>query len=318
VGDAARGVRGAMGAIGRHRERGTMTHEQDWLAERFQESRSRLEALAYRMLGSRGEAEDALQDAWVRLSRAGAGGVANVEGWLTTIVARVCLDQLRARRARPEVPLDADTPEPAVGRADAFDAEHELLMAESVGLALLVVLDSLAPAERVAFVLHDMFALPFDEIAPVVQRTPDAARQLASRARRRIRGASPAGAPDRARQRAVVDAYLAATRSGDLDALLAVLDPDVVLRVDATLLPAGAPREVRGARSVAGRALSFAQLGRFARPALIDGSVGVIVAPAGRLRNVLRLGIADGRITAIEIIAEPSRLRGLDLALLED
>ncbi|HEX8430426.1 MAG TPA: sigma-70 family RNA polymerase sigma factor, partial [Longimicrobium sp.] len=295
-----------------------MTHSTDELARRFQESRPRLEALAYRMLGARGEAEDALQEAWLRLSRADAGAIGNLEGWLTTVVARVCLDALRSQRARREDPLVAGAPEPAVGRGDSFDPEHELALAESVGVALLVVLDSLAPAERVAFVLHDMFGLPFDAIAPVVGRTPAAARKLASRARQRIRGAPPSASPDRVRQRTVAAAYLAATRANDLGALLAVLDPDVVLRVDATLLPPGAPAEVRGAHAVAGRALSFAARSRFTQPALIDGEVGLIVAPVGRLRIAMRLTMDAATITRIELIAQPERLRALEIALLED
>ncbi|HET7233054.1 MAG TPA: sigma-70 family RNA polymerase sigma factor [Longimicrobium sp.] len=296
----------------------TMGGGDEWLAARFEESRGRLEALAYRMLGTRGEAEDAVQEAWVRLGRAGTGGVANVEGWFTTIVARLCLDQLRARRARREEPVLPHTSEPATAPGGAWDAEHELVLAEQVGLALLVVLDSLGPAERVAFVLHDLFGLPFDEIAPMVRRTPAATRQLASRARRRVRGATPAGTPDRARQRRVAEAYLAASRGGDLDALLAVLDPEVVLRVDETLVRAGAAAEVRGAREVAGRALAYRRLGRFARPALVDGAVGVIVAPAGRLRLVMRLDIHADRITAIELVAAPERLRAVELAVLEE
>src|SRR5437870_5514180 len=223
----------------------------DWLAERFEESRAHLRAVAYRMLGSGSEADDAVQEAWLRVSRSDPSDVENLGGWLTTIVARLCLDMLRSRTARREEPLDADVLGPVVGREDSTDPEREALLADAVGPALLVVLETLAPSERVAFVLHDMFDLPFDEIAPIVGRTPAAARQLASRARRRVQGAAAVPDADLTRQRAVVDAFLAASRGGDFDALLAVLDPDVVLRADGTAVQAGASKEVRGAAAVA-------------------------------------------------------------------
>ena len=225
--------------------------EHDWLAERFEANRTHLRAVAYRMLGSLSEADDAVQEAWLRLSRSDTSGVENLGGWLTTVVARVCLDMLRSRKSRREEPLGAHVPEPIVSREDGIDPEHEALLADSVGLALLVVLETLAPAERLAFVLHDMFAVPFDEIAPIVGRSPAAARQLASRARRRVQGAATAPDADLTRQREVVDAFLAASRGGDFDALLAVLDPDVVLRADRAAVQAGASREVRGAAAVA-------------------------------------------------------------------
>ncbi len=288
--------------------------EDDWLAERFESHRTHLRAVAYRMLGSLSEADDAVQESWLRLSRADTSSVQNLGGWLTTIIARVCLDMLRARTSRREEPLGASVSYGS--RADGSDPEHEALLADAVGLALLVVLDTLAPAERIAFVLHDLFAVPFDEIAPIVGRSPTAARQLASRARRRVRGAAMGPDADLIHQRAVVDAYLAASRVGDFAALLAVLDPDVVLRVDRSAVPSGAAREVRGASAVAERALAFARRARFARPALINGAVGIVVAPRGRLMMVLGLTFMRGKIAAIEVIADPARLRDLDLAVL--
>src|SRR5436305_2614807 len=253
--------------------------EQQWLAEQFEENRDHLRAVAYRMLGSASEADDAVQESWLHVSRSGTGDVRNLGGWLTTVVARVCLDMLRSRRSRREEPVGTDLPEPVAGRAAGTDPEHEALLADSVGPALLVVLDTLAPAERLAFVLHDMFAVPFDEIAPIVGRSPAAARQLASRARRRVQG--PAAAPDAdpGRQREVVDAFLAASRGGDFDALLALLDPDVVLRADGTAVRAGAPGEARGAVAVAG---TFSGRARVAQPALVDGMAGAVWAPGGR------------------------------------
>src|SRR3989441_1458610 len=247
----------------------------EWLAERFEANRTHLRAVAYRMLGSVSEADDAVQEAWLRLSRSGTSGVANLGGWLTTVVARVCLDMLRSRKSRREEPLGAHEPEPTVSREDGVDPEHEAVLADSVGLALLVVLETLAPAERVAFVLHDMFDLPFDEIAPIVGRSPTAARQLTSRARRRLRGAARVPDADLTRQREVVDAFLAASRGGDFDALLAVLDPDVVLRGDRAAVQTGAPEEVRGARAVAG---TFSGRARFAQPALVNGAAGLVWA----------------------------------------
>src|SRR5919108_1645202 len=265
---------------------------QDWLAERFEEHRPHLRAVAYRLLGSPNEVDDASQGAWLRLSRADPSGVDNLGGWLTTLVARECLDLLRARSSRREQPLGVNLPDRLGRRAAGLDPEQETLLAEGVGLALLVVLETLAPAERLAFVLHDMFAVPFEEIASIVGRSPAAARQLASRARRRVQGAeaSPVADVDIARQREVVDAFLAASRAGDFDALLAVLDPDVVLRADATAMRSGAPVEIRGAETVATRAVRGGA--RAAQAALVDGAVGVIVAPRGRLLMVLRFKVA--------------------------
>ncbi|MDQ3250207.1 MAG: sigma-70 family RNA polymerase sigma factor [Chloroflexota bacterium] len=290
--------------------------EHEWLAEQFEANRAHLGAVAYRMLGSPGEADDAVQESWFRLSRADTSGVENLVGWLTTVVARVCLDMLRARKSRHTQPLDAPIPEPMAGRRDGTDPEHEALLADSVGLALLVVLETLAPAERLAFVLHDMFAVPFDEIAPIVRRSPDATRQLASRARRRVQGAATVPDADLVRQRAVVDAFLAAARNGDFDALLAVLDPDVVLRADRAAVPAGASTEVHGAAAVAKRAARGST--RAAQPALVNGTVGVVVAPRGRLLMVLGFTITHSKIVTIDVIADPARLRQLDLAVLTD
>jgi RNA polymerase sigma factor (sigma-70 family) len=284
--------------------------DRDLLAREFEANRDHLLGVAYRMLGSRSDAEDAVQDAWLRLSRSDAGEIANLGGWLRTVVARVCLDVLRARRARPHEPLDERVAHPRAGEGDAAGAEQEMLLAESVGLAMLVVLDRLSPAERVAFVLHDMFDLSFDEIAPVVGRNPAAARQLASRARRRVRGGH-APTPDRARQREVVEAYLAASRSGSLDALLAVLAPEVVLRADA-----GPNREVRGAAVVAGLALAYPNRRRFAHPAWVDGRPGIVVAPLGRLQVVLAMTVDGNRIAEIEVVTDRERLARLDVAML--
>ena len=280
--------------------------EGEGLAERFEQNRTRLRAVAYRMLGSLAEADDAVQEAWFRLSRAGTNGVADLRGWLTTVVARVCLDMLRSRNARREVVLNTHMPDAIVSRAGGIDPEHEAVLADSVGLALLVVLERLTPAERLAFVLHDMFDLPFEEIAPLVGRSPAAARQLASRARRRVQGAATAADADRTRQREVVDAFLAAARAGDFAALLGVLDPDVVVRTEHA--------HVRGAPAVAERAMK--ERARAARAALVNGAVGVIVAPQGRLVMVLRFTIGRGRIVAIDVVSDPARLRRLDLAVL--
>jgi RNA polymerase sigma factor (sigma-70 family) len=292
--------------------------EGDWLAERFQANRTHLRAVAYRMLGSLSEADDAIQEAWLRLSRADASGVENLGGWLTTVVARVCLDMLRWRESRREEPLGVRLPEPIVSREDGIDPEQEALLADSVGLALLVVLDTLAPAERLAFVLHDLFAMPFDEIAPIVGRSSTAVRQLASRARRRVQGAARVPDADLARQREVVDAFLAAARGGDFDALLAVLDPDVVVRSDLGAVPPGASREVRGAPAVAEQALTFARLSPFAQPALVNGAAGLVVARHGRPISVMGFTITGGKIVEIDILVDPQRLRQLDLAVLDD
>jgi RNA polymerase sigma factor (sigma-70 family) len=289
--------------------------ERDQLADRFEANRSHLRAVAYRMLGSVSEADDAVQESWLRLSRSDNAELENLRAWLTTVVARVCLDMLRSRKSRREEPLGPHLPEPIVSREDGVDPEHEALLADSVGLALLVVLEALTPAERLAFVLHDMFAVPFDEIAPIVRRSPAAARQLASRARRRVREAGPAPDVDLARQREVVDAFLAAARDGAFDALVALLDPDVVMRVDRD---SGAPREFRGAPSVAEQVLTFASGAQFARPALINGAAGFVVAPRGRPVAVAGFTVAGGRIVAMDVLADPARLRALDLTVLDE
>jgi RNA polymerase sigma factor (sigma-70 family) len=290
-------------------------NEHELLAERFEANRTHLRTVAYRMLGSLSEAEDAVQEAWLRLSRSSTGGVENLGGWLTTVVARVCLDMLRSRRSRREEPLGALAPVPIAGRDEAIDPEHEALLADSVGLALLVVLNALTPAERVAFVLHDMFDLPFDEIAPIVGRSPTAARQLASRARRRVQGAARVTEPDLTRQREVVNAFLAASRGGDFDALLAVLDPNVVLRADRAAVDMGASKEVRGATAVAG---TFAGRARVARPALVNGAAGAVWAQGGRPRVVFGFTIAGGKIVEINLVADPEQLQELDLAVLDE
>jgi RNA polymerase sigma factor (sigma-70 family) len=287
--------------------------ERDWLAERFEENRGHLRAVSYRMLGSLSEADDAVQEAWLRLSRAEPGSIDNLSGWLTTVVARVCLDMLRSRTSRREEPLGERVTEP-VSKA-APDPEHEVIMADSVGLALLVVLERLTPAERLAFVLHDLFAVPFTDIGPIVGRTADAARQLASRARRRVQGAA-ANEADLAGQRKVVDGFLAAMRAGDVDALVALLDPDFVMRADATAVPPGGQTEVRGARQWAEQAIPLARGARFARAALVDGNVGVVVAPRGRLFRALKFTIRNGKIAAIDVVGDPARLSELDLAVL--
>ncbi len=287
--------------------------ERDLLARRFEENRTHLRAVAYRMLGSSSEADDAVQEAWLRLSRSDTSGVENLRGWLTTVVARVCLDLLRSRKSRREESLDAQVPEAMGSGRAGSDPEREALLADSVGLALLVVLATLSPAERVAFVLHDMFDLPFEEIAPIVGRTPAAARQLASRARRRVQGAAPAPDPDLSRRREVVTAFLAASRGGDFQALLAVLDPDVVLRADAAAVQLGTAKEVRGAAAVAE---TFSGRARAAQPALVNGAAGVVWAPGGKPRVVFEFTLAGGRITAIELVADPERLGRLDLVIL--
>ena len=280
--------------------------------EKFEEHRSHLRAVAYRMLGSLTEADDVVQEAWLRMDRADVGDVRNPRGWLTTVVARICLDMLRARCARPEEPLDAANP---IAAPDAVDPEQEAVLADSIGVALLVILQTLSPAERLAFVLHDMFDLPFAEIAPIVGRSENTAAQLASRARRRVRGKTPDPATDLASQRRLVEAFLAAARDGDFDALLTVLDGDVVLHVDAAA--AGTPTTIRGAQAVAANARAFSTNSRFAEPALVDGAVGILVAPKGRLALVLRFRVAGDKITEIDIDADPARLSRLRLAVLD-
>jgi RNA polymerase sigma-70 factor (ECF subfamily) len=286
-------------------------NDQEWLAKQFEEYRPHLRSVAYRMLGSLGESEDAVQEAWLRLSRADAGKVANLGGWLTTVVGRVCLDMLRARRARREDYPGSRLPEPVVSVDGEADPEEEALIADSVGLALLVVLDTLTPAERLAFVLHDMFAVPFEEIAPIVGRTPAATRQLASRARRRVRGAPPPDV-DLAQQRRLVDAFLAASRAGDFDALVAVLDPDVVFRIDPGPRSPLARPPVEGADAVARQVLArgtrFAPL---ARPALVNGAAGLVVGPPETPFAVVGFTVAGGRIAAIDLIVDPAKLRRL-------
>ncbi|WP_329048057.1 RNA polymerase sigma factor SigJ [Streptomyces violaceus] len=285
------------------------------LADRFEEHRGHLGAVAYRMLGSLTEAEDAVQEAWLRLSRTDPDDIQNLGGWLTTVTGRICLDLLRSRTARREEPMgDAFVPDPVLRPLSHLDPAEEVLQADSVGLALLVVLENLEPAERLAFVLHDMFAVPFDDIAPVVERSPAATRQLASRARRRARGATPSAEPDLGRQKEVLDAFLAASRGGDFEALLALLHPDVVLRADSGALVRGAAasKVVQGAKTVAEQALMFARSARSARLVLVNGSVGVVHAPEGRLRSVMGVTIADGRITGMYILADPERLERLE------
>jgi len=290
--------------------------ERDWLAQRFEEHRTHLRAVAYRMLGSLSEADDAVQQAWLRLSRADTSQVENLGGWLTTVVARVSLNMLRSRKARREEPLEGRLPDLLLDRADGIDPEHEALLADSVGLALLVVLETLSPPERLAFVLHDIFGVPFDEIAPIVDRSPEAARQLASRARRRVRADRTVPDADLETQRAVADAFLAAAREGDFDRLVAVLDPDVVLRAD--LGPVGGSREVHGAPAVAGQALSYAQIGLDIRPALINGVAGAVTFLEGQPFSIAALTVRNGKIVELDFLADPERLRLFDLTILDD
>jgi RNA polymerase sigma factor (sigma-70 family) len=290
-------------------------HEHQWLAEQFEANRTHLQGVAYRMLGNLSEADDAVQEAWLHLSRADTSTVKNLGGYLTTIVARICLDMLRACKSRREESLETSGPEPIVRPESGSDPEHEALLADSVGLALLIVLDTLTPAERLAFVLHDIFAMPFDEIAPIVERSEMAARQLASRARRRVRGGARVQDANRTEQRAVVEAFLSAAREGNFGALLSLLDPEVVFRHDRTAVPVGALPEIAGALAVAKQ---FAGRAQAARPILVNGAVGVVVAPRGRLLLILDLTITHGKIAEINVIADPVRLQKLDLAVLGD
>ena len=292
-------------------------NEREFLAQEFEEHRTRLRAVAYRMLGSLSEADDAVQETWLRLSRTDSDEVENLGGWLTTVVARVSLNILRSRRSRREEPLDVRMPEPIVDRADGTDPEHEALLADSVGLALLVVLETLNPAERLAFVLHDMFAVPFDEIAPIVDRSPEAARQLASRARRRVQGETAVPDADLDTQREVLDAFLAAAREGDFEALVEVLDRDVVLRADRRGVSIGAPRVVRGAANVARGALAFSRLDLEVRPALVNGAAGTVTLREGRPFAIAGFTIRNRRIVEMDIIADPERLSRLDLTILD-
>jgi RNA polymerase sigma-70 factor (ECF subfamily) len=288
--------------------------ERDWLAERFEEHRTHLRAVAYRMLGSLSEAEDAVQDAWLRLSRSDAAAIENLGAWLTTVVARVSLNMLRSRATRREEPLGVHIPDPIIDRADGTDPEHEAIVADSVGLALLIVLETLSPAERLAFVLHDMFGVPFDEIAPIVERSPTATRQLASRARRRVQGERTVPDADLGRQREVVDAFLAAAREGDFDALVAVLDPDIVLRAD---FGGGRTQEIRGAEAVARQAQTYSRLDLVVYLALINGAVGVVSTRDGRPFSIGAVTVREGKIVELDFLADPERLAKLDLTMLD-
>lgn len=293
-------------------------NEPSALAERFEEQRPRLRALAYRMLGSLTEADDALQEAWLRAEHADTGEVANLPGWLTTVTARVCLNMLRSRSRRRETPLDVRVPDPVVSPESGLDPEHEALLADSIGLALLVVLETLAPAERLAFVLHDMFAVPFEDVARVLDRTPAAARQLASRARRRVEARTTTPEPDRGRLKEVVDAFLDASRRGDFDALVAVLDPDVVLCSDGGTARPALNLVLRGGRTVAGRATLFRAFAPLALPVLVNGAPGFLVADERGPISVMAFTVAAGKITAIDVLADPERLGRLDLQTLTD
>jgi RNA polymerase sigma-70 factor (ECF subfamily) len=288
----------------------------EWLAEQFEEHRAHLRAVGYRMLGSASEAEDAVQESWIRLGRTDVSAVENLRAWLTTVVARVCLDMLRTRASRREDPLDVHVPDPVITRADR-DPESDAMLADSVGLALLVVLETLEPAERLAFVLHDVFGMTFDEIAPIVERSPAAARQLASRARRRVQSKAPNPEHDLHQQRRVVDAFLAAARDGDFERLVAVLDPDIVLRADGGAL-AGASRIVRGAQAVAAQASTFSRLGLSNQFVLVNGNIGLVSRRSdGRVFAVLGFTIAGGKVVEIDIVADPERLGRLDLSAIE-
>jgi RNA polymerase sigma-70 factor (ECF subfamily) len=290
--------------------------EREWLADRFEEHRTRLKAVAYRMLGSLSDADDAVQEAWLRLSRTDED-IDNLDAWLTTVVARVCLNTLRSRQSRREEAMGPRVPEPIVDPEDGTEPEHEALLADSVGLALLVVLETLSPAERLAFVLHDVFAVPFDEIAPIIDRSPDAARQLASRARRRVRGAP---VPDAAleAQREVVDAFLAAAREGDFERLVSVLDPDVVLHADLGPSAPGGRFELHGVEAVAKQARTYSRLGLVIRPALVNGAAGVVTFRDDEPFSVGAFTVKGGRIVEIDFLADPERVRQVDLTVLED
>jgi len=300
------------------------SRQSEWLAQTFEAQRAHLRAVAYRMLGSGSDADDAIQETWLRLSRSDASAIENLGGWLRTVVARICLDMLRSRTSRREESMTEDAPEPIASRQGSNDPEQEALLADSVGLALLVVLDRLAPAERLAFVLHDMFDVPFEEIGEIVGRSPDAARQLASRARRRVQGADPVAGAASAEKRAVVDAFRAALGAGDFEGLIAVLDPDVLVRVYEAGGRPGTPKEFRGARAWAqgaiawskSHAVAFARAARFTQPALVDGEVGLVLAPGGHLQRVLKFTIVDGKIVQVEITVDPARLAQLEVGVL--
>jgi RNA polymerase sigma factor (sigma-70 family) len=290
--------------------------ERDWLAERFEEHRTHLRAVAYRMLGSLSEADDAVQEAWIRLGRSDADEIKNLGGWLTTVVARVSLNMLRSRKTRREEPMELRMPEPIVDPADGTDPEHEALLADSVGLALLIVLETLSPPERLAFVLHDMFGIRFEDIAPILDRSPQAARQLANRARKKVRAERTEPDLDLAAQREVVDAFLAASREGDFERLVAVLDPDVVVRAD--FGPGVPSREVRGAEAVASNALMYSRLGLVAHPALINGAVGAVSTRDGKPFSIGAITVKNGKIVEMDFFADPERLAQLDLTILDD
>src|SRR5262245_27138814 len=297
--------------------------EQRWLTERFEENRPRLREVAYRMLGSLSEAEDAVQEAWLRLNRIDTTTVENLGGWLTTVVSRGCRDVLRSRKSRREEPMAAQVTEPSLVRGEGADPEGEAVLADSVGVALLVVLDTLTPAERLAFVLHDLFGVPFDELGRILGRSPDAAKQLGSRGRRRVRREREPSDAGRARQREVVEAFLRAARAGDLEGLLAVLDPDAVIRIDgaariatAAADAAGTVREIRGASTWVKQFVALSRGLRFVQPALINGSVGLILAPRGKLSRALTFTFANAKVTRVEVIGDPARLRELDIAVL--
>jgi RNA polymerase sigma factor (sigma-70 family) len=290
----------------------------EWLANRFEASRAHLRGVAYRMLGSLGDADDAVQECWLRVSRADSSGVENLEGWLTTVLARVCLNMLRSRKTRHEESLGVQAANPVLANGKGSDPEDETLLAESVGLALLVVLERLSPTERVAFVLHDVFGLAFEDIAPIVRRSSAAARQLASRARRRVHGAAKASDHALSQQREAVEAFLTALRARDIQGLLAVLDPAVVRRADRVAVPSGAATELLGATRVVEEAMTHTDLARFAKPVLVNGSVGIVIAPGGRLRIVIRCTVKRGKITEMDVIADPARLSKLNLTVLHD
>ena len=290
--------------------------QQEWLARQFEDHRPHLRAVAYRMLGSLSEADDAVQDSWLRLSRADTSEVENLRGWLTTVVARVALNMLRARNTRREQPLDVRVPDPIIDPTEGSNPEHEVLLADSVGLALLVVLETLSPAERLAFVLHDMFAVPFEEIAPIMERSPEATRQLASRARRRVRGAAPVPDADLTAQWEAVEAFLAAAREGDFDALVAVLDPDIVLRADGGLT--GLSQHIRGAETVASQALLWSRTDLTMRRALINGAAGIVAFRRGRPFSIAAVTVKNGKIAEIDFLADPDRIAQLDLTELGD
>lgn len=292
--------------------------DSDWLAGLFEENRGHLRAVAYRILGSLNDADDAVQETWLRLSRTDTAAIENLGGWLTTVVARVCLDMLRSRTSRREDSLDAPAPESPAHPASKTDPEKEALLADSVGLAMLVVLDRLDPAERLAFVLHDMFAVPFEEIATITGRTPAAARQLASRARRRVQGADTSSVAGRAEHKRVIDAFLAALRAGDFEGLVAVLDPDVVVHADSFAAAPGAPSEIHGAQVWAKSALTYSRGARWLQPVLVDGEVGLVLAPHGRLTRVLTFSFKAGKIAQINVFGDPARLAITDLSLLSD